>query len=516
MAGDRLYKKKNGTVWYGYYYGADGKVNYVCTKQQDRAAARATLREIEREAMAVPGSARARGETAHTVENALQHFLQLGCLDIAPATKDMYEHQAGHLTRLLGTIDIGKLTLDDTHEYLQARIKEGASRETIRKEFVGLRRALQLAFERKVLRIDPRGLIPRVKVRYVPKDRFLSPAEFEMLMKSLTPARRLWVALAVFTGARASEVEGVQWETVDLENRRMLLPGTKTNKSRRWVPIAEPLGVLLRQIKPEARHGTLVPKWENVRRDLAGFVTAQNRAAKKQALAQKRQASPDMRHMSPNDLRRTFASWLKQAGVDSMVVAKMLGHTTSRMVEMVYGHLNDATTQAAIVKLPTPETPNLGDAVCATDDVTKPRRRLRGFAARVEVPTLQLIETAPAVTSTATPTQHLTLVPDEPSPLVEDAARLLPADQPKAEQIPRWRSHGAHRATTAANANVEGNAGLSEHPSAGSKWVVEPARAKRQEQPMRRSHSQSSSQLAVPRDGVEPPTRGFSVRCSTS
>jgi hypothetical protein len=64
-----------------------------------------------------------------------------------------------------------------------------------------------------------------------------------------------------------------------------------------------------------------------------------------------------MRNISPNDLRRTFASWLKQAGVDSMVVAKLLGHTTSRMVELVYGHLNDATTRAAITKLWPPPRP---------------------------------------------------------------------------------------------------------------------------------------------------------------
>src|SRR5215217_1281867 len=35
-----------------------------------------------------------------------------------------------------------------------------------------------------------------------------------------------------------------------------------------------------------------------------------------------------------------------------MVVAKLLGHTSSRMVELVYGHLNDATHQAAVQKLP--------------------------------------------------------------------------------------------------------------------------------------------------------------------
>jgi hypothetical protein len=116
MAGDRLYRKKGGKVWYGYYYGSDGKRVYVCTKQQDRAAARAVLRELEREAHAAPGTRRARGETGHTVEQALGRFLELECADVAPATKAMYEHQSGHLKRLLGGIDVGRLTLDDGHE----------------------------------------------------------------------------------------------------------------------------------------------------------------------------------------------------------------------------------------------------------------------------------------------------------------------------------------------------------------------------------------------------------------
>ena len=522
MAGDRLYKKNGGNVWYGYFYGPDNKAVYICTKQTDRNAARAVLREHEREAHAAPGSARAKGETGHTVEDALGHFLQVGCLDIAPATKDMYEHQAGHLKRLLGTVDVGKLTLDDTHEYVQQRIKEGAHRETVRKELVGLRRALTLAFDRKVLRIDPRGLIPRVKVRYVPKDRFLSPAEFEVLMRMLPPARRLWVALAVFTGARASEVEGVQWETVDLEKHRLLLPGTKTNKSRRWVPIAEPLAVVLQQIHPDARHGNVVPKWENVRRDLAAFVKAQNRTAKAKAKEAGKQAPPEMRRISPNDLRRTFASWLKQAGVDSMIVAKMLGHTTSRMVELVYGHLNDATTQAAIVKLPTPATPKLGDMVPSTEDPTKERRR-RGIAAKVATPELRLIDAPAAPTA-----PQLTLVPEQPAtepvPELRPAVRgfrvvgeraavptePLPADEPKAEGIPAWRARGRHRLTTGGKANAEENASVSSHAHAGSKWVVKPARIERTEKRVRRSRSQSSSEVVVPRAGIEPATRGFS------
>src|SRR5215813_6254842 len=89
--------------------------------------------------------------------------------------------------------------------------------------------------------------------------------------------------------------------------------------------------------------GAVVGRWHNVRRDLT---IACQRAG--------------IRPVSPNDLRRTFASWLKQRGVDSMVVPRLLGHTTSRMVELVYGHLNDSTLIDAVSALPAaPETGNI-------------------------------------------------------------------------------------------------------------------------------------------------------------
>jgi hypothetical protein len=35
-----------------------------------------------------------------------------------------------------------------------------------------------------------------------------------------------------------------------------------------------------------------------------------------------------------------------------MVVAQLLGHSSTRMVELVYGRLNEATLQRAVAKLP--------------------------------------------------------------------------------------------------------------------------------------------------------------------
>lgn len=52
-------------------------------------------------------------------------------------------------------------------------------------------------------------------------------------------------------------------------------------------------------------------------------------------------------------------------------VAKLLGHSTTRMVELVYRHLTDDTYRNAVAKMP--PLPNLGEATMAAD--TAPTRR---------------------------------------------------------------------------------------------------------------------------------------------
>ncbi len=47
-------------------------------------------------------------------------------------------------------------------------------------------------------------------------------------------------------------------------------------------------------------------------------------------------------HCSENDLRRTTAQWLRRAGVELELVSATLGHTTTRMVQVVYGRLDAA------------------------------------------------------------------------------------------------------------------------------------------------------------------------------
>src|SRR6266545_2461003 len=141
--------------------------------------------------------------------------------------------------------------------------------------------------------------------------------------------------LALYTGCRLSEIERLAWEDVDQINGRVIVRGTKTRGSRRWIAMPAPLLDVLATVPDRDRTGPIAGRWANVRRDL-------HDACKRAGIEP----------VSPNDLRRTYASWLKQRGVDSAAVAKLLGHTSTRMVDLVYGHLSDDTLAAAVAVLP--------------------------------------------------------------------------------------------------------------------------------------------------------------------
>ncbi len=245
----------------------------------------------------------------------------------------MHSQKGGHLTRLLGSIDINALTRDDTQSYIEARLDEGAAKETVRKELCTLRRSLEIAHERRLLTREPEGLIPRFRTRYQPRDRYLTIEQVPALLRALPPHRQMWVLLAVFTGGRESEVANLRWEDIDWRMQTIRIRGTKTAGSFRAIPLHQDLASTLRK---EARtEGLIVGDWQNVRRDLpAACIRAK------------------VPTITPNDLRRTFASWLKQQGVDSAIVARFLGHRSTRMVDLVYGQFDHGTLAQAMTKLP--------------------------------------------------------------------------------------------------------------------------------------------------------------------
>ncbi len=354
---DRLWRKRGADgqptgSWYGAYFDAEGKRRQVCTWQLDRQAARRVLREIERQAAAPRSSA---ADPTLTVADALRYLVEeSNAKDWAATTLRMFAQKAGHALRLLGTIRLIDLRQGHLVRYCDDRLAEGAARETVRKELSTIKAALGEAVKLEWLVTAP--TMPRFTVKYRPRDRWLSEDEARDLLLALAPARRRWVMLALYTGCRLSEIERLAWEDVDPINGRILVRGTKTRGSRRWIALPAPLQGALAEVPEEERSGPIAGRWANARRDLRD-------ACKRAGIAP----------VSPNDLRRTYASWLKQRGVDSAAVAKLLGHTSTRMVDLVYGHLSDETLAAAVAVLP----PASGGSASVAPSGEKPARMRR-------------------------------------------------------------------------------------------------------------------------------------------
>lgn len=236
--------------------------------------------------------------------------------------------------RLLGEADIRDLSVDQVASYCRNRLDEGAARETVRKELVVLRLSLSHARDRGVMDRDPESVIPKFRARYKPRRRWMSTVELRGLLRHLSPERQRWVIVAVMTGGRLSEIEGLTWGDLDFANQQIHIRGTKTDRSDRIIPMDRELGELLGQMR-KGDSEAVAGGWSNVRRDL-----------------EKACAKAKIEPVTPNGLRRTFASYLKQAGRDSLAVGKLLGHTSSRMVELVYGHLDQRSLRHAMEALP--------------------------------------------------------------------------------------------------------------------------------------------------------------------
>ena len=53
----------------------------------------------------------------------------------------------------------------------------------------------------------------------------------------------------------------------------------------------------------------------------------------------------------PHDLRRTFGSWLVQAGVSIQAVSALLRHSDIRITDRVYAHLSPESLREAVAVL---------------------------------------------------------------------------------------------------------------------------------------------------------------------
>ena len=176
------------------------------------------------------------------------------------------------------------------------------------------------------------------KAREEPRDRVLTPSEMGALASALegeagaSPAAVAAVRIAAVTGLRISEVLAMQWEHIDTETGRTLLPDTKTG--RRWHDLPDAALAVLNALPR-------INAW--------CFTTGRNAPitykTARGAFARARKAA-GIEDCRLHDLRRTFATNAAAAGLSTLQLQHLLGWKQATMPARYVNLAGEATRES--------------------------------------------------------------------------------------------------------------------------------------------------------------------------
>jgi integrase len=246
--------------------------------------------------------------------------------------RNSYQREAGIVDDLKAFFP-GKLA-DITSSQVSGFITERLGKVTkssVRKELITLKHLFRLACgEWKML---PRFANPCLDVTapkvHDERTQHLSPDQFRRLLAAAPESMKPIFALLTATGMRRSELLGCKWKYV--EGARILLPTSKNDEPKEVhlnvfaqkvlasIPQGDPDDLLFPDVTPEA------------------VSMAFHRVCEVLKIS-------DIRL---HDLRHTFATWLRQRGVELDVIASQLGHRDLRMTKR-YARVASAQVRDAV------------------------------------------------------------------------------------------------------------------------------------------------------------------------
>jgi len=311
------------------------------TKAEAKAAVTALRHEAEQEA----------AERAASASPALADWCRswvsgdLPRLSIAPTTKNDYRYALGLVASSpIASVRLANLTPTDVDHLLAWRQAQAPARNSVR--------LLRAALSRSLADAERRGLISRNPARLArlpadavsPKERrSLTHDEARALQAVLDgePDEAMWLSMLLL-GLRPGEATGLTWADVDLDEGVLHVAGArkwtpegyvlgppKTRRGNRALKMPPRLAAAFARLTPGPPDSLVFPARTGGLRDPAND---RHRLAR---LSRRAGIDPPV---APYELRHTAASLLSDAGVPIEVLADLLGHTSTQMLESVYRH----------------------------------------------------------------------------------------------------------------------------------------------------------------------------------
>ena len=182
-----------------------------------------------------------------------------------------------------------------------------------------------------------------IKLDYIAsRDRFVLPSEIQAFFEGLSKLRQEWqdvFQIALFTGARRSNVTAMKWQDIDRDNLIWIIPAS-VSKNKHAIRL--PLSTLVRDIINRRWETRTHPTWVFPSRLKKGSHLTEPKRAWARLLRESK-----LTDLRLHDLRRTLASWQALAGTSLITIGKTLGHK-SLSSTAIYARLHDDAVRESV------------------------------------------------------------------------------------------------------------------------------------------------------------------------
>jgi integrase len=365
-----LGQEPNQNVWYIYWYDPNtGRVKRHSSGTFNRGEAETALGRFIIENAAASESSAIEPPERYLIVTALRWYLQERGAELASS-----EFAASAVDRLMDFFGpratVSSVTPQVLKRYANERkrkvrrfkTKNGEtvvasdkpiSSATIRRELAVLSASFNHAIENGRLTSAPKVILPPQSPN---KTRYLEREEVERLLEAChEPHLRLFVLLAINTGARKGALLELKWQQIDFANRLIYLNPEgreQTTKRRAIVPINDRLFDVLNKVRADIKQNA-------ESRKKAGkpplppcdYVIAYQNAPLADIKGSFKRACirADLAKVTPHTLRHTAGTLMALAGVDLFLIAKVLGHSVQKTTELYAHYRPDYLRQAVAV-----------------------------------------------------------------------------------------------------------------------------------------------------------------------
>lgn len=172
------------------------------------------------------------------------------------------------------------------------------------------------AFENGMMKKNPAANLSKVKHKQK-KSLALTRAEQQQLIEKLKGyIHEEYYLFLLYTGCRRNEAVNLKWDDIDWNGKKILIRGTKTEGSFRYIPLFDRVKKLFDRL-PKDREKVF-------------------QISDHQASANFKSLCPE-HHL--HELRHTFATNCLEAGVEMKVLQSWLGHTNIQTTLNIYSHV---------------------------------------------------------------------------------------------------------------------------------------------------------------------------------